>query len=76
MMFLITPGTSDQLTNVCGLSQNHAYVVLGAVQLSNGDRLVRLRNPWGIERYTCDYSDNSPKWTPKLRVEAGATPTP
>ena len=43
------------------------------MELSNGDKVVKMRNPWGIERYTCDYSDSSDKWTPELRIEAGAT---
>ena len=73
MMFLITPGVSDAMVNGCGLTQNHAYVVLSAIELSNGAKLVKLRNPWGIERYTCDYSDESELWTPELREEAGAT---
>lgn len=47
--------------------------MLSAVQLSNGDRVVKMRNPWGIERYTCAYSDTSELWTPALRREAGAT---
>ena len=32
-----------------------------------------MRNPWGIERYTCDYSDDSELWTQDLKREAGAT---
>lgn len=64
MMFLITPGTTDSLTNACGLSQNHAYVVLGTVRLSTGARIIKMRNPWGTEKYTCDYSDASSLWTP------------
>ena len=51
----------------------HAYVVLGAKELSNGLKLVKMRNPWGKERYQCDYSDESALWTPGLRKEAGAT---
>jgi len=62
-MFLITPGTTDAITNSCGLSNNHAYVVLSAHVLSNGDQIVKMRNPWGNERYNCDYSDTSDKWT-------------
>lgn len=73
MMFMITPGSSDSVTNECGLTMNHAYVVLSAVELSNGARLVKMRNPWGSERYSCDYSDESELWTPELRAEAGAT---
>ena len=51
----------------------HAYVALKAVHLSNGARLVQMRNPWGSERYKCAYSDISEEWTPELRAEAGAT---
>lgn len=67
MMFLITPGTTDTSVNECGLANNHAYVVLGAKELSNGAKVVKMRNPWGRERYTCDYSDESELWTPELR---------
>lgn len=48
-------------------------MVLSAHELSTGDRIVKMRNPWGYERYICDWSDNSSKWTPELRQEAGAT---
>ena len=41
----------------------HAYVALKAIELSNGARLIQMRNPWGSERYKCDYSDSSTKWT-------------
>lgn len=60
--------------NGCGLLTGHAYVVLSAVELSNGAKLVKLRNPWGSERYKCDYNDSSALWTKELRQEAGATP--
>ena len=49
--------------------------MLKAIELSNGARLVKLRNPWGSERYKCAYSDTSHLWTPELRKEAGATET-
>lgn len=72
-MFLQTPGSSDEFVNSCGLTNGHAYVVLSAIELSNGARLVKVRNPWGKERYRCAYSDLSPLWTPELRKEAGVT---
>ena len=62
------------MLNGCGLLTGHAYVVLSAVELSNGAKLVKLRNPWGSERYKCDYNDSSALWTKELRQEAGATP--
>ena len=38
----------------------------------NKIRLVKMRNPWGAEEYTGDFSDNSKKWTPALRKQAGS----
>lgn len=74
LIFFNTPVWPDgAATNACGLATGHTYVVLSAVQLSNGARLVKLRNPWGKELYSCAYSDNSQRWTPELRREAGAT---
>ncbi len=73
MMFLNTKVIPGHTQNECNLHSGHAYVVLGAVRLQNGERLVKIRNPWGEESYSCDYSDNSPLWTQKLRREAGAT---
>ena len=60
LMFFNTPVFPDGAeTNACGLTTGHAYVVLSAKEMSNGARLVKLRNPWGEERYTCAYSDES-----------------
>ena len=74
MMFFNTPIFSNGAEkNGCGLSTGHSYVVLSAKNMSNGARLVKLRNPWGEESYSCAYSDESKKWTPALRKEAGAT---
>ena len=61
--------------NACGLQNGHAYVVLKAIELSNGERLIKMRNPWGSETYKCDYSDSCPLWTDDYREEAGATYT-
>ena len=73
MMFLQTPSAPNIVADRCGLTPGHAFVVLGVKTLSNSARLVKIRNPWGVERYTCDYNDDSPLWTPELRKEAGAT---
>jgi len=67
MMFLNTPWDGSSFNNECGLQQGHAYVALNAIELSNGARVVQMRNPWGSEKYKCDYSDMSDKWTPELR---------
>ena len=73
MMFLQTPTIEGSEVNDCGLQTGHAYVVLEAKELSNGAKVVKMRNPWAQERYSCDYSDDSNKWTNRLREEAGAT---
>jgi len=57
----------------------HAYTVLGAVELSNGAKLIKMRNPWGHELdpydggYSGAWNDNYEGWTSELRTEAGAT---
>ena len=53
-----------------GLVGPHAYTVLGPVELSNGQRLVKLRNPWGYEKYSGPWSDtDDTNWTDALRAE-------
>ena len=54
-----------------GLVTGHAYTLLGVVELSNGVRLVKLRNPWGSELYTGPWFDGDPRWTHALKEEAG-----
>lgn len=77
MIFFNTEISTDGSEfNACGLVTGHSYVVLTAKELSNGDRLVKVRNPWGEEGYNCAYSDESQRWTPELREEAGAKATP
>ena len=73
LMFYTTYRIKGAKRNSCGLQGGHAYVVLKALQLSNGAKLVQIRNPIGREKYTCAYSDESDKWTPELRREAGLT---
>ena len=51
----------------------HAFTVIGIHTLSTGDKLVKVRNPWGKESFRGDWSDKSSKWTDALRAEVGAT---
>ena len=46
-----------------GLVSGHAYSLLAAKELSNGVRLVKLRNPWGRFEWKGAWSDNSELWT-------------
>ena len=77
MMFYQTPegsGNGYRLDS-CGLRIGHAYVVLEAFELSTGAKIIKLRDPWGIDRYHCDYSDDSDLWTAQTRAEAGIFPS-
>ena len=55
-----------------GLDSNHAYTLIG-VLVVDGERLVRLRNPWGNVEWQGDWCDSSELWTPDLRREHGVT---
>ena len=63
---------SDDTQNDYGLVNCHAYTVLGFHVLTrNGQRLVKMRNPWSIERYYGPYSDASGDLTDNDRIELG-----
>lgn len=49
----------------------HAYTILGTYTLSNGVQLVKIRNPWGREKYHGPWSDDSELWTPVFEREVG-----
>ena len=72
-MSVSTHSGSDQKQNAVGLALGHAFTVLGTKQLSNGAKLVHVRNPWGKEKYHGPWSDASDLWTPELKQEAGLT---
>lgn len=64
-----TPGTSDSKKDKWGIVQSHAYTVAGRVTLSTGEKLVRIRNPWGRDSYRGQFGADSPKWTSALEKE-------
>ena len=37
----------------------------------NGEKVMRLRNPWGNGEYSGDWSDSSKKWTAELKKNMG-----
>jgi len=41
-----------------GLPGAHAYTLMGTATLSDGTKLLKMRNPWGSEVYTGPYSDD------------------
>ena len=54
-----------------GIVGGHAYSFIKVVQLSNGTRLVQVRNPWSVERYKGPWGDDSSKWNDAKKKEAG-----
>lgn len=54
------------------LVTGHAYTLLGTIQLKGGPKLIKLRNPWGKEKYNGPFRDDDPKWnTHGWRQQAG-----
>ena len=61
-------GSDKQFSDV-GIAYSHAYTMLGAETLSDGTRLVHMRNPWGHEIYKGNWSDASELWTDEFKEE-------
>jgi hypothetical protein len=58
--------------NRCGISECHAYVIMEARELSTGERLLKLRNPWGKGKkgnWEGAWSDGSKEFTPEAQRE-------
>ena len=65
--FVMTAGTSAHyFVQEVGLDTAHAYTVLGIHEI-NGEKVIRLRNPWGSGEFSGDWSDYSSKWTEELK---------
>ena len=56
-----------------GLVTQHAYTVLGAIELTKDgqpyEKLVKLRNPWAKEQYSGPWSDNDSRWTENFKEQ-------
>ena len=44
--------------------------MLGAVEV-DGTKLLKMRNPWGKEKYAGPWSDNDSRWTSSAKQQAG-----
>ncbi|KAE8135851.1 hypothetical protein BDV38DRAFT_251091 [Aspergillus pseudotamarii] len=53
-----------------GISENHSYSIMDAKEI-DGERLLRLRNPWGKKEWTGAWSDGSEQWTPEWMEKLG-----
>lgn len=51
-----------------GLVENHAYTVIDAVEIK-GNRLLKIRNPWGQCEWKGKWNDKDPNWTPEMKKE-------
>jgi len=71
IMACSSPAGSDKTTDDTGLVQGHAFTLMGAKLMSNGVRMLTIRNPWGSEKYHGNWSDEDSRWTPALKAEAG-----
>ncbi|SPO00997.1 related to calpain-like protein [Cephalotrichum gorgonifer] len=59
-----------------GITEGHAYVIMDAKTLKSGQRLLKLRNPWGKLRkgvWEGAYADGSKEWTAEVQKELGHT---
>lgn len=54
-----------------GILQNHAYGVMEAREY-RGNRLVRVRNPWGSHEWKGRWSDGAKEWTPEIQKALNA----
>jgi hypothetical protein len=67
---IITSAALSRSTG-CNLVLGHAYTTLRVLELTDGTRLVKVRNPWGSEQWTCDWRDSdNVNWTAERRAEA------
>ena len=57
------------LEKTVGIIEGHAYPLLYACQLSTGERLLALHNPWGKTEWKGEWSDHSPLWTEQAKKE-------
>jgi len=68
-----TPDGDNAHHDANGLVMGHAYLTLGVIELSDGVRLVKVRNPWAREDYTGRWCDSCSEWDnhPTAKSEAG-----
>lgn len=71
LMVAGSPGHDNMTKDVAkrptgGIVPGHAYTVKGCKQFKNVS-LVNLRNPWGEFEWEGDWSDESSKWTKRMR---------
>ena len=61
-MITSTWGQNHDTTADNGIANGHAYTVISVTDAVPGVRLVKLRNPWGSERYKGPWCDDCEEW--------------
>jgi len=70
LKFSMTTACCYRRYNAFNLYSGHAYTLLGGTKLSNGKRIVAIRNPHGREKYKGAWGDDDTKsWTDKHKQE-------
>ncbi|XP_052077597.1 calpain-15-like [Mytilus californianus] len=55
-------GFTHEYCKSLGLITSHAYSLLDVYDMDTGEKLLKIRNPWGSESWKGDWSDSSSKW--------------
>ena len=66
--YLTAVGTKEMPSenSLAGLVKEHAYSII-RVEEVEGNKLLELRNPWGVFEWSGDWSTDSDKWTQSMR---------
>ncbi len=48
------------------LSDSHAYAILDAIEF-DGNKLIKLKDPWGSSQWSGEWSQGSHRWTNRMR---------
>ena len=57
-------GKNGESQGFHGIVTGHAYTILGTHQFTDGVKVFKIRNPWGVEKYNGPAGDNdSAFWT-------------
>ena len=65
-----SPAAMAEEKNSYDLLLNHAYGIIDCQEIQ-GNRLLRIRNPWGSIEWNGPWSDGAPEWTPELQAHFG-----
>eukprot|EP01012_Entosiphon_sulcatum_P031996 TRINITY_DN4072_c0_g1_i1.p1 TRINITY_DN4072_c0_g1~~TRINITY_DN4072_c0_g1_i1.p1 ORF type:complete len:584 (+),score=110.85 TRINITY_DN4072_c0_g1_i1:39-1754(+) len=67
-------GTDKEKVGDTGLVPGHAYAILSVAQLSTGENVVQVRNPWGSGEWTGKFSDRDHSRLGQLQRELAHRP--